>query len=67
MERPLIGQAALVTGGAKRLGRAIALVLARAGADVVVHCRSSLAEAQSLVGELSCAPWAGRPGLPKPN
>jgi NAD(P)-dependent dehydrogenase (short-subunit alcohol dehydrogenase family) len=51
-ERPLIGQAALVTGGAKRLGRAIALALARAGADVVVHCRSSLAEAQALTEEI---------------
>lgn len=50
--RPLVGQTALVTGGAKRLGRAIALALARAGADVVVHCRSSVAEAQALAGEL---------------
>jgi NAD(P)-dependent dehydrogenase (short-subunit alcohol dehydrogenase family) len=49
---PLLGQAALVTGAAKRLGRAIALALARAGADVVVHCRGSLAEAQVLAGEL---------------
>ncbi|MCX5795292.1 MAG: SDR family oxidoreductase [Elusimicrobia bacterium] len=51
-EHPLLGQTALVTGGAKRLGRAIALALGRAGADVVVHCRGSLAEAQALAGEL---------------
>ncbi|MDD5628877.1 MAG: SDR family oxidoreductase [Elusimicrobia bacterium] len=42
----------MVTGGAKRLGRAIVLALARAGADVVVHCRGSAAEARSLVREL---------------
>ncbi len=36
-----IPRAALVTGGAQRLGRAIALALARAGFDVAVHCHSS--------------------------
>ena len=51
-QRPLVGQAALVTGGAKRLGRAISLALARAGADVAVHCRQSVSEAEALVKEL---------------
>lgn len=51
-QRPLVGQAALVTGGARRLGRAISLALARAGADVAVHCRQSVAEAEALVKEL---------------
>ena len=51
-QRPLVGQAALVTGGAKRLGRAISLALARAGADVAVHCRQSVPEAEALVKEL---------------
>jgi 3-oxoacyl-[acyl-carrier protein] reductase/pteridine reductase len=37
----LIGQSALVTGGAKRLGRAIALALAGAGADVTITFRES--------------------------
>ncbi|MBL9097002.1 MAG: SDR family NAD(P)-dependent oxidoreductase, partial [Alphaproteobacteria bacterium] len=36
--------AVLVTGAAKRLGRAIALKLAREGYDVAVHYRSSKAE-----------------------
>lgn len=40
---------ALVTGGAKRIGRSIVLELARAGFDVAVHHRSSLDEACSAV------------------
>ena len=43
---------ALVTGGAKRLGRATALALARAGVDVVVHYRSSALEAETLAEEI---------------
>jgi 3-oxoacyl-[acyl-carrier protein] reductase/pteridine reductase len=38
---PLTGQSALVTGGAKRIGRAIALALAGAGADVTITFRGS--------------------------
>jgi pteridine reductase len=39
---------ALVTGAAKRVGRAIALELARAGLDVCVHHRASPAEAAAV-------------------
>lgn len=42
---PLQGKSALVTGGGRRLGREIALSLARAGADVAVTFRTSAAEA----------------------
>ena len=42
----------LVTGAAKRLGRAIALKLAREGYDVAVHYRSSKAEADAVAAEI---------------
>ena len=48
----LKGQVALVTGSAKRLGRAVALRLAEEGADVVIHYRSSKEEAEDAVREV---------------
>jgi len=48
----LEGKNALVTGGAKRLGRAIALRLAESGVRVAVHCKSSREEAQRLADEI---------------
>ena len=45
----LSGQSALVTGGAKRIGRAIALALAEAGADVTITYRTSADDAVETV------------------
>jgi pteridine reductase len=48
----LEGRVALVTGSAKRLGRAVALRLAEEGADLVIHHRASAAEAHEVVAEI---------------
>jgi len=49
----LSGKAALVTGGAKRIGREIALELARAGADVAITFQTSDREARRTVVDLT--------------
>jgi 3-oxoacyl-[acyl-carrier protein] reductase/pteridine reductase len=51
--RPLSGKTMLVTGAAKRLGRAIALAAAENGADVAITYRESAGEARAVVGELA--------------
>jgi hypothetical protein len=51
--RALQGQTALVTGAAKRIGRAIALTLADEGVNVVLHYNSSVEEAKVLARELA--------------
>src|SRR5437016_11680034 len=51
-KQSLAGQVALVTGSAKRLGRAVAVRLAKEGADVIIHHRSSTVDAQSAVAEI---------------
>lgn len=48
----LHGKAVLVTGGARRIGRAIVLEMAQAGANVVVHCLQSRGEADALSDEV---------------
>ena len=49
----LDGQAVLVTGGARRVGAAIARELHKAGARVLLHYRDSEAEAAKLAAELN--------------
>lgn len=51
----LEGRTALVTGAARRIGRGIALRLARAGCAIVAHYHRSEAEAQDLVHEIEHA------------
>jgi NAD(P)-dependent dehydrogenase (short-subunit alcohol dehydrogenase family) len=51
--RLLAGKTVLITGAAKRLGRASALALARAGADVAITFLRSAREAQHTVIDLS--------------
>ena len=49
---PLAGQTALVTGAGIRVGRAIALALGEAGADVAVHYHSSAGSAEETAAAL---------------
>jgi pteridine reductase len=51
----LAGKTALVTGAARRIGATIVRVLHGAGANVVVHYRSSAEDAARLVAELNAA------------
>lgn len=46
------GRIALVTGSARRVGRVLALGLAREGADIVIHYNRSRAEADDAVREI---------------
>jgi 3-oxoacyl-[acyl-carrier protein] reductase/pteridine reductase len=51
--QPLKGQTTLITGAARRIGRAIALACAEAGADVAITYRSSSAEAEETLAALA--------------
>lgn len=56
MMSSLQGRVVLVTGAAKRIGRGIALRLAREGARVAIHYSSSEAEARATAAECGNAP-----------
>jgi len=61
MAGSLSGSIALITGGAKRIGRATAIALADAGANIIVHYRSSSSDAEELVRQakgLGVEAWA---------
>ena len=49
---PLRGKRVLVTGASRRIGRALAMSAARAGADVVVHYNQSRFEAETVQAEI---------------
>ena len=49
---PLSGNTVLITGGARRLGKIMALAAAKAGADVVLHHAHSPTEAQSTAEQI---------------
>ena len=53
MDKPLRGKTALVTGAAKRIGRAIAITLAQAGANVAITYLGSQPEAEATAGDLA--------------
>lgn len=53
MSTLLEGKTVLITGGAKRVGAAICRRLHAAGANLMVHYRSSVAEARALKSELN--------------
>jgi NAD(P)-dependent dehydrogenase (short-subunit alcohol dehydrogenase family) len=55
------GKVALVTGGARRVGRALSLALAEAGADVIVHYNTSASEAKDVAREIESL---GRRAMP---
>ena len=49
----LKGKRVLVTGGARRIGRGLAMALGRAGADVAITYRGSIEEAEHVVVDLN--------------
>jgi NAD(P)-dependent dehydrogenase (short-subunit alcohol dehydrogenase family) len=51
--KPLDGRVVFITGGARRLGRTIAMTMAGAGADVAITFQHSGAEAQRTVIDLA--------------
>ena len=48
----LTDKKAVITGASSGIGRATALLLAHGGADVVVHCKSSIEAATSVANEI---------------
>jgi 3-oxoacyl-[acyl-carrier protein] reductase len=52
-DKTLDGQVAIITGSVRRLGKAMALALARDGAAVVIHAKSSRGEAEQAAAEVA--------------
>ena len=67
---PLQGKTALITGAARRIGRATALALAAEGANVVIHYDRSAGPAASLQEELTglgVQAWTLQAGFRRPE
>ena len=47
-----MGEAALVTGGARRIGSTLVRTLAARGADVAIHCNTGRDEGEALAAEI---------------
>jgi 3-oxoacyl-[acyl-carrier protein] reductase len=60
MQIDLTGQVALVTGGGRGIGRAIALALAGCGANVAINYRGNAASAEETVAAISATGRVGR-------
>jgi 3-oxoacyl-[acyl-carrier protein] reductase/pteridine reductase len=70
MDKPLSGKTVLVTGAAKRIGRTIALTLAKNGADVAITYLESQSAAESTIralAELDVEAFAARCDLRNPE
>ena len=69
-ERSLEGKTILVTGGARRLGRILALACGRAGADVIVHhghSEEEALEAQKEIASIGRRSWVLASDLSNPD
>jgi NAD(P)-dependent dehydrogenase (short-subunit alcohol dehydrogenase family) len=69
-DTPLSGKAVLVTGAAKRIGQALALASARAGADVIIHHHSAAEGAQATLRAITAMgrrAWILRADFAKPS
>jgi NAD(P)-dependent dehydrogenase (short-subunit alcohol dehydrogenase family) len=63
----LKGQTALVTGASRGIGRAVALQLAKAGAELLLHYHTNLEAAQSVAKEIGGSPHLLQADLRSPK
>jgi NAD(P)-dependent dehydrogenase (short-subunit alcohol dehydrogenase family) len=63
----LEGQTALVTGGSRGIGRAIVLMLAEAGAEILLHYNRNESAAQAVARELPRPPQLLKADLQSPK
>lgn len=59
----LTGKTVLITGGARRVGAAVGRRLHAAGANLVVHYRSSVRDAEALIADLNAARAGSAAGI----